>query len=165
MLPHLKTLHLPVFKIPSLNDTRKAYKSLLLDNHPDKNENSSEATARFQEITEAVRYVMEYISKHEGSSDKCEKEEDAQLIRILEKNGDLSFKSDSVLITIPEKDGEVWLKSLAAKLGGKTRMEDGVGWQMRLEEWSIPNLSCKTNKTYGSISICIWIKPKNGSPK
>ena len=79
---HLKTLNLPISKIPSVGDVRQAYKALLR-NHPDKA--GAAATELFQSVTEAVRLILEYLTLNPApdESNKCEKDDDAALLKLF----------------------------------------------------------------------------------
>ena len=127
---HLKTLNLPVTKIPSVADVRSAYKALLR-NHPDKA--GSASTTLFQSITEAVRVILEHLTLNPepDESKKCEKDDDAALLKVLEQSGDLKFNKECVVFKIKSSEGDSWLHVLSSKLGKQTPMEAFLMYQTR----------------------------------
>ena len=61
-------------KIYSIDELNKKYRIAALKNHPDKNFNSDESTAKFKEINEAYLYLYGKYSKNESHSTDAENE-------------------------------------------------------------------------------------------
>ena len=85
---YLEVLKLPVTKIPTVEETRRAYKALLM-NHPDKNLSSTEESTRmFQTIQEAYRMISLFLADHcdhkDATSGSTNQEDDQALLDLLE---------------------------------------------------------------------------------
>ena len=89
LVPFLVVLDLPTNKVPTLEATRKAYRSKL-HLHPDKS--GDEFNDVFKKITEAVSVINLFISDNvehsDAAADSRNKEDDRELLLMLEKKTD-----------------------------------------------------------------------------
>ena len=165
----LTILGLPTTKLPTVQEVRKKYKALLIY-HPDRA--GPATTAEFQKITEAVRNILDTLQKcpRQSGEDETptESEDDSGLLSAMEEAGGMrKNKDDSVTIILEEKDCPAWLNQLEKKLGPRTRLGDGCSesYQFKMNDWKIPYVTVKTNVTYGSVSVSVWVAPKSGPSK
>ena len=159
--PFLAVLDLPSDKIPTVEGTRKAFRAKL-NLHPDKSGDTYEEL--FKSITQAIRVINLFLSDHgdhqTAAEDSSSKEDDRDLLSMLQKENRLSLNKTSVTFVIEKDHAETWISVLEKKLETvREPLNDKKGFILSNEKVKIPYAGIEVK-----ITIRIWPNPK-GSPK
>ena len=131
---------------------RTAYKELF-SQHPDKA--GEEATAKFQEITEAARKVFEFLTANPGLQPKTVDKKD--ILGDLVKSNNFVYNTSNVCFDLTTETAEAWQKEFERMLGDpKPLPNPGCGIQYKKESWSLDGVSSLSGRTFGTISISYW---------
>ena len=166
---YLQLLGLPDTKIPTLEETRRAYKALL-KNHPDKNLDSiDESTKAFQSIQEAYRivsfFLADYCNHKDVSSGSSHQEEDELLLNMLASKNRLKFNKDSVTFVLDNNRCEAWISSIETKVNVSReaivdKNKKTIGYKMKNDKVKVPYTGVNI-----SVTISIWPNPSDGVSK
>ena len=148
-----------LLKCPSRTTVRTAFKKLLV-NHPDK----GGQTAEFQNITEAYREIMEYISANPDNveDDTLEKDEDVEHHRMFTESKLVHYKDGSVTFNMTTEEAKKWMQSFDIYFedikAAKSDTHHG-GFKYTCIDWKVPG----NEEAYGSLHLSIWPTSKNPS--
>ena len=156
----LKVLDLPEGKLPTVAEYKRAFRVKLL-NHPDKGGD----TAEFQKITEAARIVFKYITDHPDQQTRTETDYNKDLLRAFGVSNNVDYNVGSVVFNIEGSQADLWIQCLRKTLGDPVALKNGLGVQMKIDDFKIPMVSCHNKVNYGSVSVTVWPNPANGQPK
>ena len=160
---YLQVLDLPLAKVPTVEATRKAFRAKL-KLHPDIAGAASNTI--FQEITQAFRIINLFIadnSDHDtAASDSTNKDDDLELLKMLQKQNRLSFNQMSGTFAIQKDEVEAWMSVLEKKL--KTTRESlkdqSKGFKIKSEKVKIPHANIDV-----TVAVRLWPNPSDGTPK
>ena len=154
---YIRILKLNDTRVPTLGELKKAYKDLYFL-HPDKNnkDRGEDTTKEFQEITEAVDKVSEFILQNPQLQSRTDSLENKEAYRFFEKNNGVKYNADSVTFYTDPNTIEAWKKAFEKKLGSGTAMKDEGAIQYKKDDWCIDSVSTASKPVVGSVSICIW---------
>ena len=152
---YLLVLEMSTDKVPTLTEFKKHYKQKLFL-HPDKP--GSGNTEKFQEITEAARLVLKFITDNPELQSKVETDEFKDILKCFEKTNGVNYNTSNIVFNIKEENRGAWLKVLEKKLGASKPLEHGV--KFRQDNWSMSSGSKTEN--FGSITASVYNKSKNG---
>ena len=108
----LSVLGLETDRVPTVSEYRQAYKSLF-SNHPDKA--GAEATAKFQEITEAASKVLEFLSANRDLQPLIVDVKDT--LGRLVKSNNLIYNTDCVTFDLTVDTAKGWKEQFERLLG------------------------------------------------
>lgn len=160
---YLRVLKLPETKVPTVEETRNAYKALLV-NHPDKNpEKTEESTKVFQTIQEAYRITSLYIADHcdhqEATAGSTNKDDDQALLEMLEGSKRLKYNKDSVTFLIDNDKGEAWVSVIEKKMEATrdpiTYQKRTIGFKMKNDKVKIPYTGVDVSVASGQIQVMV----------
>ena len=156
--PYLEVLDLPTSTIPTLEATRKAFRAKL-KLHPDKQGESFNKI--FQTITQAFRIIDLFVADNIDHGTAAEnKEDDIELLAMLEKKNRLAFNKTSVTLPIEKESGEAWMTVLEKKIDAtREALADKVGFRIKNDNVKIPHANIEV-----CVAVRIWPNPK-GTPK
>ena len=153
-------LDLDPSRIPTLKEYKKAYRQKL-KNHPDKGGD----TAVFQGITEAALAVFQFITENQDKQTRAESDKDSALLRNFEADCNVNYYKGNVVFDIDGSKAQLWIECLTKRVGPPVPLSDGSGFKMKMEQFKIPLVSCKTKQEYGSLSVTVYPNPKTSHPK
>lgn len=156
----LVRLDLNPSRLPTVSEYKKAYREKL-KNHPDKGGD----TAIFQGITEASMAVWQFMATNQDRQSRPETDKDTALLRKFEKSNNVSYNKGSVVFDIDGSKADIWIDCLKKRVGPPETLSDGSGVKMKVEQFKIPLVSCKTKQMYGSLSVTVYPNPKTSHPK
>ena len=156
----LVRLDLNPSRLPTVSEYKKAYREEL-KNHPDKGGD----TAIFQGITEASMAVWQFMATNQDRQSRPETDKDTALLRKFEKSNNVSYNKGSVVFDIDGSKADILIECLIKRVGPPEILSDGSGVKMKVEQFKIPLVSCKTKQKYGSLSVTVYPNPKTSHPK
>ena len=166
---YLQALNLSNSRVPTIEETKSAYKALL-KKHPDKNpDNVEEATAVFQSIQEAYRIVCLFIADHcdhkEATSGSSSCEDDQALLNLLASKNRLKYNKDSVTFSIDNDKCEAWIASIEKKINASRepitdKNKKTIGYKVKNDKVKIPYFCTEV-----SVTVSIWPNPSDGVSK
>ena len=143
----LPILGLETDRVPTMAEFRTTYKELFAQ-HPDKA--GEEATAKFQEITEAASKVFEFLTENPALQPKTVDKKD--ILGDLVKSNNFVYNTSNVCFDLTTETAEAWQKEFERMLGDpKPLPNPGCGIQYKKESWSLVGVS-----SFGTISIIYW---------
>jgi len=130
---HLLTLGLEERR-PSFTEVRKAFRVKVLE-HPDK----GGSTAAFQEVTRAVREVLNWLSERPSTATMEEEEGDRELLKVFESSSGVTYNETCVTFTLEEEKVEVWRSALREYFEGEetSEKEGDHGVQFKHPMWPL----------------------------
>ena len=149
-------------RLPTVSEYKKAYRENL-KNHPDKGGDGD--TAIFQGITEAAMAVWQFMATIQDRQSRPKTDKDTALFRKFEKSNNVSYNKGSVVFDIDGSKADILIDCLINRVGPPEILSDGSGVNMKVEQFKIPLVSCKTKKMYGSLSVTVYPNPKTSHPK
>ena len=156
----LARLDLSTSRIPTMTEYKKAYREKL-KNHPDKGGD----TSVFQGITEAAMAIWKFMTENQGHQHRSESEKDAALLKNFESSNTVNYNKGSVVFDIDGDKAQLWIDSLQKRLSPPVPLSDGSGVRMKVDQYKIPLVTCKTKQEYGSLSVTVYPSPKTSNPK
>ena len=155
-------------KVPSHAAVRKAFRSHLMKEHPDKGGDNN----TFQELSEAAREVFDYIEKNpemveeqvEADTDTTEEQDNLkELLRIFSTSSDLKYNDGSVVFNVEKEHVSKWMSEFKDYFDSKRKLNTtGESILFKNDSWVLPEK--KGEEMIGTLTVTLWPNP-NTNPK
>ena len=155
---YLGVLDLPVTRLPTVAEYKRAYRDKLI-HHPDKGGDEE----LFKEITEAAGLVFKFITENQSHQSRADKDHNKGLLRAFEDSNNVNYNSGNVVFCIDSTKADLWIQCLRKKVGDPVPLKNDTGFQMKVDDFKIPLVSCRTGAGYGSLSVTVWPNSANGA--
>ena len=169
---HLKLLKIKVHskKVPSFTSVRKVYKTLVRS-HPDKGGD----TSWFQEMTLAVRELLQFITEHpelveepEEAEDETTEEDDdiKDLLRVFSNSSELKYNKDSVTFNVEKGRTSEWMRKFEEYFSSEScensKSDKGLFF-FKDSAWVLPGK--EGQQVTGSLTVSYWPYPTTTIPR
>ena len=154
---HLLTLGLEERR-PSFTEVRKAFRVKVL-NHPDK----GGSLPAFQEITQAVREVLAFLSTYPTKADMEEERGDTELLKVFESSSGVKYHDGSVTFCLEEGRVEEWRSTLQEYFKDAETKEKEGKHSVQFQHPMWPLLGLEGELVTDSLSVTLY--PSCSEPK
>ena len=77
----------------------------------------------------------------------------------------MNYYKGIVVFDIDGSKAQLWIECLTKRVGPPVTLSDGSGFKMKMKQFKIPLVSCKTKQEYASLSVTVYPNPKTSHPK
>ena len=102
--------------------------------------------------------VWRFMTENQVHQHRSESDKDAALLKNFESSNNVNYNKGSVVFDIAGDKAQLWINCLQKRVGPPVTLSDGSGVRMKLEQFKIPLVTCKTKQEYGSLSVTVYPK-------
>ena len=156
----LTVLGLPDDRVPTFKEYKTAYRNKK-NLHPDKA--GDESNAVFQEITEAARHILTFLTNNSELQTRKDTDEGLRMMKCFEKEHNLVYNQGSMVFHYDDNFHATWMNAFEKKLGAAKPLNPAVeknSFQFKSDSLQVSKLSYPL-----SVTVAVYYQPANGQSK